>query len=97
MGQASAGGSTAASGGGGGGGSGGGETNQGGAAGSMASLNPLQCLTNVDFWLSWVAHFCGTGCGLTLLNNLGQIGGGTYSELNIVNIMILKYKTQMVI
>ena len=55
-------------------GSGGGGAQAGGAAGSKDTLNPLQCLASLDFWLAWGAHFCGTGCGLTLLNNMGQIG-----------------------
>jgi hypothetical protein len=63
-----------AGGGDGGGGGGGGGAQAGGAAGSKDTLNPLQCLASPDFWLAWVAHFCGTGCGLTLLNNMGQIG-----------------------
>ena len=63
------------------GGGGGGDGSNGAAAAAAAApavsrevLTPLQCLTRADFYLCWLAQWCGTGVGLTLLNNLGQIG-----------------------
>ena len=33
---------------------------------------PIKCLSSQSFWLLLFINGVGTGCGLTLLNNLGQ-------------------------
>eukprot|EP00470_Lotharella_oceanica_P014333 CAMPEP_0170191852 /NCGR_PEP_ID=MMETSP0040_2-20121228/52744_1 /TAXON_ID=641309 /ORGANISM="Lotharella oceanica, Strain CCMP622" /LENGTH=577 /DNA_ID=CAMNT_0010440035 /DNA_START=97 /DNA_END=1830 /DNA_ORIENTATION=+ len=40
---------------------------------SVREATVLQALGGTDFWLVWLAQFCGTGAGLMTLNNLGQI------------------------
>uniref|UniRef100_A0A7S4DPU5 Nodulin-like domain-containing protein n=1 Tax=Lotharella globosa TaxID=91324 RepID=A0A7S4DPU5_9EUKA len=40
---------------------------------SVTEATVLQAVAGADFWLVWLAQFCGTGAGLMTLNNLGQI------------------------
>eukprot|EP00899_Mesostigma_viride_P000628 jgi/Mesvir1/10566/Mv21786-RA.2 len=52
---------------------------EGGEAGGAAPLlqgpsySLLQCLVRVDFWLLGIVFMFGGGCGVTIINNLGQI------------------------
>mmetsp|Transcript_14199 Transcript_14199/g.42879 ORF Transcript_14199/g.42879 Transcript_14199/m.42879 type:complete len:728 (-) Transcript_14199:369-2552(-) len=45
---------------------------------------PLQCMVCLDFWLLFLVNGISSGCGLTLLNNLGQqviaLGSGSKSS-----------------
>ena len=43
-----------------------------------------QALVKADFWLLFFTFFCGVGTGVTVINNLGQIGQAQgYSNVNI--------------
>ncbi|KAJ6676778.1 F25A4.25 PROTEIN [Salix viminalis] len=39
-----------------------------------ANMNLLQALCSVNFWLLFIAMFCGLGSGLAMINNISQIG-----------------------
>jgi MFS family permease len=49
------------------------------------NMNLLQALCSVNFWLLFIAMFCGLGSGLAMINNISQIGeslGYTATERN---------------
>ncbi|CAM6083524.1 unnamed protein product [Calypogeia fissa] len=43
-----------------------------------------EALVKADFWLLFFSYFCGVGTGITVINNLGQIGQAQgYSDVSI--------------
>ncbi|KAF2301446.1 hypothetical protein GH714_024257 [Hevea brasiliensis] len=44
------------------------------AEGEGADFKFAQALIKADFWLLWLVYFLGVGSGVTILNNLAQIG-----------------------
>ena len=65
----------------------------GGSESSDNERNFTVCetLSQLDFWLLWVAHFCGTANGLFFINNISQIsqslGGAKSSAALYVSIL----------
>lgn len=69
------------------------QTNGGRSESSANERNFTVCetLSELDFWLLWVAHFCGTANGLFFINNISQIsqslGGAKSSAALYVSIL----------
>ncbi|XP_006307112.2 uncharacterized protein LOC17899791 [Capsella rubella] len=54
------------------------------------SLNLLQAMRNVDFWLLFLAMVCGMGSGISTINNIRQIGESLrYSSIEISALLAL--------
>ncbi|XP_010539949.1 PREDICTED: protein NUCLEAR FUSION DEFECTIVE 4-like [Tarenaya hassleriana] len=54
------------------------------------SLNLLQAMRSVDFWLLFLAMICGMGSGLSTINNIRQIGESLrYSTIEINSLVSL--------
>lgn len=41
---------------------------------TIENLTTCQAVQRLNFWMIWWPQFVGTGCGLMIINNLGQIG-----------------------
>ncbi|AAF79282.1 F14D16.8 [Arabidopsis thaliana] len=54
------------------------------------SLNLLQAMCNVDFWLLFLAMICGMGSGISTINNIRQIGESLrYTSVEINSLLAL--------
>ncbi|XP_010459545.1 PREDICTED: probable transporter MCH1 isoform X2 [Camelina sativa] len=54
------------------------------------SLNLLQAMRNVDFWLLFLAMVCGMGSGISTINNIRQLGESLrYSSIEINSLLAL--------
>lgn len=54
------------------------------------SLNILQAMRKVDFWLLFLAMICGMGSGISTINNMRQIGESLrYSSIEINSLLSL--------
>lgn len=54
------------------------------------SLNLLQAMRSVDFWLLFLAMICGMGSGISTINNIRQIGESLrYSSIEINSLLAL--------
>ncbi|CAN8304768.1 unnamed protein product [Cochlearia groenlandica] len=54
------------------------------------SLNLLQAMRKLDFWLLFLAMICGMGSGISTINNIRQIGESLrYSDVEIKSLLAL--------